>query len=262
MAWTGEGWSRHWRETKWSTLLDDLRSAGRRFYWMQHRVHGFVTERHIQSQAIRGMNAHTVQHGSLWVFTFFAFSFISQAWVDTAQSTNMSQRYLQVRFMWRGRHFRKEFKSLDFSCKETVTTSEKWDRCRIKTGVRGSLLPVWWKIETKLTLGQISACKLLYCDLTGGSEINVSLFHSSLVESDKKTWSKECVLIIWSFDFTPEAFLMTNIPRIKDHTDSLILTPPAVLVRFPFLDERDQQRERQTGFSRLFNPHYIQETHN
>lgn len=63
-------------------VLDDLSSAGRRVYWMQYRAHGFVTERHIHSQAAREMNAHTVQHGSLGggVFTFLSFvSFISQA---------------------------------------------------------------------------------------------------------------------------------------------------------------------------------------
>lgn len=46
-------------------MLDDLSSAGRRVYWMQYRARGFVTERHIHSQAVREMNAHTVQHGSL-----------------------------------------------------------------------------------------------------------------------------------------------------------------------------------------------------
>lgn len=62
-------------------MLDDLSSAGRRVYWMQYRVHGFVAERHIHSQAVREMNAHTVQHGSLGgVFTFLSFVyFISQA---------------------------------------------------------------------------------------------------------------------------------------------------------------------------------------
>lgn len=100
-------------------MLDDLSSAGRRVYWMQYRARGFVTERHIHSQAVREMNAHTVQHGSLGrggVFTFLSFvSFISQAWVDTTQSTSMSQRYLQIWFMWRGRHVGKDFKSLDIS---------------------------------------------------------------------------------------------------------------------------------------------------
>lgn len=42
-------------------------------FWFLDRVHGFVTERHIHSQAAREMNAHTVQHGSLGVFTFLSF---------------------------------------------------------------------------------------------------------------------------------------------------------------------------------------------
>lgn len=65
-------------------MLDDLSSAGRRVYWMQYRAHGFVTERHIHSQAVREMNAHTVQHGSLggglyfFVFCLFYFASLSR----------------------------------------------------------------------------------------------------------------------------------------------------------------------------------------
>lgn len=53
---------------------------------MHYRVHGFVTERHIHSQAVREMNAHTIQHGSFWgwgllfciLFHFFYFASLSQ----------------------------------------------------------------------------------------------------------------------------------------------------------------------------------------
>lgn len=69
-------------------MQDDLSSAEWRVYWMQYRAHDFVTERHIHSQAVREMNAHTVQHGSFFwggglYFFVFLFYFASLSRYNT-----------------------------------------------------------------------------------------------------------------------------------------------------------------------------------
>lgn len=148
MAQTEEEVKRQWYETKESTcscvLVEDLQSATSTkldgisfFFFCVDTVVciAFVTEWHIHSQAGLVMNADTVQHGSFGgfqVFTVFFFPLffsLLQAWVDTTQSTHMTRRYSIYRSgLYREEDVlerREQFKSLDFTGKETVTTSKK-----------------------------------------------------------------------------------------------------------------------------------------
>lgn len=105
-------------------LPDDLRSAERLFYWMQYQVNGFVTEQHIHSQAVGEMNAHTVQHGSLGGLYFFCLLFCFFYFASLSRYSTIHKHKSGI-YKSGSRHFRKEFKSLYFSRKETVTTSKK-----------------------------------------------------------------------------------------------------------------------------------------
>lgn len=105
----------------------DLRSAGRLFCWMLDRVRVRVTERHNLSQAVREMNAHTVQHGSLGGVSFFCLLFLLFRKPESIQHN--PRRW--VRGIYTSGSCGEEdvlersFKSLDCSRNETVATSKK-----------------------------------------------------------------------------------------------------------------------------------------
>lgn len=129
-------------------------------FWFLDCVHGFVTERHIHSQAVREMNAHTVQHGSLGVFTFLYFVvFLLFCKPESIQHNPQ---------IWVGGIYRSgsdgEEDVLERSLKVRIFPRKKQSppvRSEIDAGSRGggdvrgccSLLAIWWKTKNKTDTG-------------------------------------------------------------------------------------------------------------
>lgn len=250
-------------------------------FWFLDRVHGFVTERHIHSQAVREMNAHTVQHGSLGVFTFL--SFVVFLLFCKPESIQHNPR------IWVGGIYRsgsdEEEDVLERSLKVRIFPRKKQSppvRSEIDAGSRrgeGEMSEVVVpfslsdeKQKIKLTLDQIFYCKLLYSHLTGGSYINV--FFTAWFLKINLWWNQTKENLEQIICFHQSEVLISSMKLFSglkaqqskkpSHTDWLLLTSPTVHVwshSLPWFWIEKIGTGKETGFPRLLNSHYIQETH-